>query len=924
VEHIPKVPHRSARTNAPITCCDFGVNRLIDFPHGDFCHPCKLWENRDPTNSRISRSSRRYACQRTHESLICPQMKERSWWDKSGAEEKRGEEEKESRSALSSPAASPLRIIFRRKGGIVAAAKYHGLRMVMRKKLNVAELDRNELQEKLVAAERRAKDAESRTEKYRTDLKKCQSSRRKADKLVKQLRLEKATSKPSCIKVGIHDALDQLIKDHYPRFRIKNLLNDIADALWLWREGICQDAFVDKAKKHLKENVFSLLNICRAMDLFGGMLNYQSLRVLRWIEIDALKDSSNLLFPAPTTLTGFISNFTGFCSHFVNVNFFKNNFGEGFEFNHKDLISLIWTYTGKDKVAEQQPTKLVLTSDGSKLTNNINVVLMGLKETEAYQSMPLIGSHLLKRSHNQDSEHDGTLSVQSAFLSFPVLAQLGPESADMIDGVFKRKYRSIMESTVADSQGQNIWFPNWKPFEVYCPSDQKFSWLATKAGGAAKVKKYFCQYCVTTSSEIDKANDNFCEYCLNLSEDSRSFPFPDVQWECLHQEFVTDAMVDRLREQLEVEYPPESREQHKEIQKNTKLKLFEDTGDIRAAEDKYSIDYNPQTIADVDSFNVFLSHEARLRRIFSWSTWRALRNELKARLRAEKSLEKLLGSFEHIKKKEDVLYFIQQAIPCILHLENRTLLKLFLLILRDGLSNAQGRLHQNTMNIASMQGREVKFIEEISRVMNEEILGSVDNVAQWKLPTESNRGENLKVGTLNIENYRGRKIMENFSALVDQCIVEDDKRQKWRYAVNNYNAAMVILRQRQNYTPEDILKFQLLIDRCYLVLRSMYKRDVATNYFHMLSSRHIAWFMESVGPLNNYSNQGFEALNRLMKRYLNTRTNKGGGRSKCKSKLRPIAYLFLRRLIWTFGVYKEYDPKITYTNGSTVDAEIFE
>jgi hypothetical protein len=82
--------------------------------------------------------------------------------------------------------------------------------------------------------------------------------------------------------------------------------------------------------------------------------------------------------------------------------------------------------------------------------------LMGLKEMEAYQSMPLMWSHLLKRSHNLDAENDGTLSVQSAFLSFPVLAQLGPESGDVIDGVFRRKYRAIMESTVADSEGQNI------------------------------------------------------------------------------------------------------------------------------------------------------------------------------------------------------------------------------------------------------------------------------------------------------------------------------------------------------------------------------------------------------------------------------------------------------------------------------------
>jgi hypothetical protein len=55
---------------------------------------------------------------------------------------------------------------------------------------------------------------------------------------------------------------------------------------------------------------------------------------------------------------------------------------------------------------------VVLTADGSKVTNNINVVLMGLKETEAYELMPLIGSHLLKFSNYLDTEDDGSLSVQ--------------------------------------------------------------------------------------------------------------------------------------------------------------------------------------------------------------------------------------------------------------------------------------------------------------------------------------------------------------------------------------------------------------------------------------------------------------------------------------------------------------------------------
>jgi hypothetical protein len=160
------------------------------------------------------------------------------------------------------------------------------------------------------------------------------------------------------------------------------------------------------------------------------------------------------------------------------------------------------------------------------------------------------------------------------------------------------------------------------------------------------VKKYFCQNCVTTSSDIDTANNNLCGFCLKLSEESRHFPFADVKWECMHHEFMTDAMVDRLREQLEAEYPKKYWQQHKDVQKKTKLKLFDEMGDIRAIEDTNSIDYNPQYIEELDSFNFLLTQEARLRKIFSWATWHALRNKLKARIKAERSLEKLLSSFE--------------------------------------------------------------------------------------------------------------------------------------------------------------------------------------------------------------------------------------------------------------------------------------
>jgi hypothetical protein len=69
-----KFPRCSTHANGPITCCDFGVDCLEKFPDADFCHLCKLWDDRDICSSRVSRNSKNYMCQRSHDSLSSPQQ----------------------------------------------------------------------------------------------------------------------------------------------------------------------------------------------------------------------------------------------------------------------------------------------------------------------------------------------------------------------------------------------------------------------------------------------------------------------------------------------------------------------------------------------------------------------------------------------------------------------------------------------------------------------------------------------------------------------------------------------------------------------------------------------------------------------------------------------------------------------------------
>ena len=72
------------------------------------------------------------------------------------------------------------------------------------------------------------------------------------------------------------------------------------------------------------------------------------------------------------------------------------------------------------------------------MTQNLNVIMMGLKETDAVTTMHLLGSHLLKRGYTEDVEDDSQLGLQSCFRYLPVKCILGPEAKDIMELNFKK------------------------------------------------------------------------------------------------------------------------------------------------------------------------------------------------------------------------------------------------------------------------------------------------------------------------------------------------------------------------------------------------------------------------------------------------------------------------------------------------------
>ena len=146
--------------------------------------------------------------------------------------------------------------------------------------------------------------------------------------------------------------------------------------------------------------------------------------------------------------------------------------------------------------------------------------------------------------------------------------------------------------------------------------------------------------------------------------------------------------------------------------------------------------------------------------------------------------------------------------------------------------------------------------------------------------------------------------MGGLNELIDYCILEEADIARWKLATKYMVSALKKMRQKDDFTREQILSFQGDIDEFSQLWMQLYGHSGMTNYIHMLMSGHLSYYMFKWKNLYRYSQQGWEALNSLLKTFYYRRTQRGGatnnGRGD-KTKLLPIAKWLQRRLLWQCG-----------------------
>jgi len=598
---------------------------------------------------------------------------------------------------------------------------------------------------------------------------------------------------------------DIFISQNRKRFTSRNKFRrHLADTMWHDKRDFfisLREFFLENAITIIRKNVYSPSNVLRAMDMAGGQLSIEGIEVLRTCETNGAKYYHHSILPCSADIRRVGAEVEAFAGNIIPYK--HGTLGTGGEFVEwvpQQMISMVIKGFGLEEEAKKRSISIHQAMDGAQLSKNITHVTYGFKMADRgalcpFSKKPLFGGN------------DNEASIQSRNNCFPLKIVMERESNDVVD--LMRPIISIVKSMT--NPGQK-WMGDNEPINAPMNSDMSATWKIFQVGGAAKRDAQPCHCCAILSDDLSHANVEKCSrYCKN--ED-------DV---CFHQTFLLSVNVaelqthyDLLQSTLDKQY-----QSYEWLRTLSQMELDEDpgapTGEGRLNDRSIHFDFEAVnvTYARRAKYNRTINHELRIRHMaVSVAPLQERQSQLREACMKEQSIRKLRIALQHGKKIENLKAFLSlhDAVPCILHLENRVGLKFFTMLLRAGLSNA---ISGNTFPLITAQGlRFDAFFDSVNEIVNTIVIGTQFHPGQWDCPKDKAKKE---VGIICLDNNRTRKIVNSFDHFVDLCIVDENEKTKWKTSIGHYRNAMKLLRKKTKLTVGELEAFQTQIDAFFIV-----------------------------------------------------------------------------------------------------------
>jgi hypothetical protein len=257
--------------------------------------------------------------------------------------------------------------------------------------------------------------------------------------------------------------------------------------------GVALEEVISEAKKWLRKNVFVPAAILKQMDLRGGTLNYEGIKVLNDVEASAT-DGTNMrrirsrLICTPACLKRVAKQIEKEGDVICSYRHIHTHYGEGIEFDYTKVTRLVINTFGLEDAAKKRKVNISASIDAAWITKNLCHTSAGLKMTDIGGKDPL--QNMQSFLVDEDSLRD-LQSYNNVFFMKIILTKETKESFQQFDDIFQffklseLNHEEKREHPNNDVKYRWEYLSDLQPLSVTFTTDMAADWKFVGAGGGS-------------------------------------------------------------------------------------------------------------------------------------------------------------------------------------------------------------------------------------------------------------------------------------------------------------------------------------------------------------------------------------------------------------------------------------------------------